>query len=168
MSILKYERRTPKSLQKMYDYLVDPQKTDSNYVFGIGVNPRYAVTEMEYVQNLYRKNEIYHPYIQIIFAFDPGIILPPAYIRDICISIGYCLVSDERQVLGAIHYKDTDKVHCHYMINYVNINGVLYRQDYFIFHYYKKVNEVLKAYKLNTLPTYEDNINTKGEMRYVY
>ena len=53
MSILKYERRTPKTMQEMYDYLVDTNKTDSLHIFGLGVNPMYAVPEMEYVTSLY-------------------------------------------------------------------------------------------------------------------
>lgn len=155
MSILKYERRTPKTMQEMYDYLLDNRKTDLEHIFGIGVNPRFAVVEMEYIQRLYRAYGISHPYIQVIFCFDQGIDLPLSQIRDICSSIGCCLVGDNRQVLGAIHYKETDKVHCHYMINYVGIYGMLYRQEYSIYHYYKRVNEVLEAYGLTKLPVYE-------------
>ena len=155
MSILKYERRTPKTMQQMYDYLLDVRKTDQAHIFGLGVNPTFAVVEMEYIQRLHRAYGIYHPYIQVIFCFDQGIKLPLPKIREICIAIGYCLVDDDRQVLGAIHYKETDKVHCHYMINYVGIRGTLYRQEYSIYHYYKRVNEVLIAYDLNTLPIYE-------------
>ena len=154
MSILKYERRTPKTMQEMYDYLVDTNKTGNSHIFGLGVNPMYAVSEMEYVQRIYRAYTIVHPYIQVIFCFDRGINLELPQIRDICISIGYCLIDDERQVLGAIHYKETDKVHCHYMINYVGIHGMLYRQEYCIYHYYRKANEILSAYGLNTLPVY--------------
>ena len=143
MSILKYERRTPKTMQEMYDYLVDTNKTDRAHIFGLGVNPMYAVTEMEYVQRIHRAYEIYHPYIQVIFCFDQGVKLSLPQMRDICISIGYCLIDDERQVLGSIHYKETDKVHCHYMINYVGIHGMLYRQEYSIYHYYRRVNEIL-------------------------
>lgn len=155
MSILKYERRTPKTMQEMYDYLIDSKKTDTSHIFGIGINPMYAVTEMKFVQHLYRAYDIYHPYIQVIFCFDQGTTLSLPQIKDICIAIGYCLIDDERQVLGAIHYKETDKVHCHYMINYVGIHGMLYRQEYSIYHYYRRVNEILAALGLTKLPVYE-------------
>lgn len=66
MSILKFENRTPRSLQAMYDYMIDNNKTDRDYIFGIGINPPYAVAEMQFVQNVYYAN-ILHPYLQVIF-----------------------------------------------------------------------------------------------------
>ena len=38
MSIFKVRNRTPRSLQAMYDYMIDNNKTDRDYIFGIGIN----------------------------------------------------------------------------------------------------------------------------------
>ena len=61
------------------------------------------------------------------------------------------LTTDKRQVFGAIHYLNTDKIHCHYMINYVGIDGTLYRQNYSVYHYRDLVNAILQEYGLNPI-----------------
>ena len=50
MSILKYEDRTPRNIQKMYEYMIDSNKTDDRGIFGLGVNPFNAANEMLLVQ----------------------------------------------------------------------------------------------------------------------
>lgn len=149
MSILNFENRTPRTLQGMYDYLVDINKTDNLGVFGLGVNPKYAVMEMDFVQKVYFQEQLSHPYVQVIFSFDVGVALDILALRKICIEIGNCLVTDERQVLGAIHYKDTDKKHCHYMINYVGMRGNLYRQGHSVIFFKERTNRVLERYGLS-------------------
>lgn len=149
MSILNFENRTPRTLQGMYDYLVDINKTDNLGVFGLGVNPKYAVMEMDFVQKVYFQEQLSHPYVQVIFSFDVGVALDILALRKICIEIGNCLVTDERQVLGAIHYKDTDKKHCHYMINYVGMRGNLYRQGHSVIFFKEHTNRVLERYGLS-------------------
>lgn len=57
MSILKFENRTPKTLHEMYDYMTDTTKTNENGIFGIGCNPNYAVSEMEFVQKIFFKRK---------------------------------------------------------------------------------------------------------------
>ena len=148
MSILNFENRTPRTLQEMYDYMLDCRKTDAPGIFGLGVNPPCAVMEMEFVQGLYFRDQLFHPYVQVIFAFDVGITLDVFALRPICMEIGRCLVTDERQVLGAIHYKGTDKKHCHYLINYVGMNGNLYRQRYSVIFYKDRVNSILEQHGL--------------------
>ena len=135
MSILKFENRTPRSLSEMQAYMLDMDKTSPDAVFGIGVHENYAAEQMEFVQRMWHREDLAHEYIQVIFAFDVGILLPLPMIVHICRDIGYALIHDQRQVLGAIHYKDTDKIHCHYMINYVGMDGSLYRQDSSIYSY---------------------------------
>ena len=162
MSILKYEGRCPRSLIEMYDYLTDTSKTDISGIFGLGVNPSYAVTEMTFVQKVYYMDEITRPYVQVIFAFDQYLCLNIQLLKQICLEIGQCLVLDKRQVFGAIHYKNTDKIHCHYMINYVGIDGNLYRQGYSVIYYKDRVNNVLSKYGLTPIEYYgrENHINT--------
>ena len=43
MSILKFENRTPRDIQGMYDYMIDKNKTNESLIFGLGVNPLNAV-----------------------------------------------------------------------------------------------------------------------------
>ena len=162
MSILNFENRTPRSLEAMYEYITDREKTDPYATFGIGVNPRYAVREMQFVQDLYFRDYIVHPYIQVIFCFDVGVSFSTPMLREICMEIGYCLVLDDRQIVGAVHYKDTEKKHCHYLINYVGIRGNLYRQEHSIIFYKQRVNQVLLKYELNPIEyygrTFQENV----------
>lgn len=157
MSILKFENRTPRSLSKMYEYMIDPQKTDVSAIFGIGVNPSNAVNEMKFIQNLYRKENLTHEYLQIIFVFDVGVKAEMSLIREVCERIGAVLVTDKRQVFGAIHYlgKEANHISCHYMVNYVGIDGVLYKQKYSVVHYKKLVNQILSEYGFNLIHYYD-------------
>ena len=151
MSILKFENRTPRNLQQMYDYMCDEQKTDFYGIFGIGLNPLTAVSDMKFMQYLYHRQELSHEYVQVIFSFDRGIDLNIIKLREICERIGKVLTTDKRQVFGAIHYLNTDKIHCHYMINYVGTDGTLYRQNYSVYHYRDLVNAILQEYGLNLI-----------------
>lgn len=156
MSILKFENRTPRSLQAMYDYMTDIKKTDREYIFGIGINPPYAVAEMQFVQNVYYAN-ILHPYLQVIFSFGSNVNYDMMVIKEICYHIGEVLLTDERQLLGAIHYKSERNIHCHYMINSIGIDGSLYRQKYSVRYYKEKVNVILSRYNLPLIYYNEGN-----------
>lgn len=155
MSILKFEDRTPRRLEAMCQYLCDPNKTDIAGVFGIGVNPYNASSEMRLVQNIYHQENLTHEYIQVIFCFDMGVSAPLGLLREVCLKIGQVLITDKRQVLGAIHYLDKDKIHCHYLINYVGLDGSLYRQKYSVLYYKKQVNKILVEYGFREIPYYE-------------
>ena len=146
MSLLKFEDRTPRSLEDMCAYMCDSSKTDSNGIFGIGVNPYNAANEMRLVQNIYHRENLTHEYVQIIFCFDMGVSAPIELLREVSVKIGQILIRDERQVFGAIHYLNTDKVHCHYLINYVGVDGSLYQQVFHVNHYKRLVNELLAEY----------------------
>lgn len=156
MSILKFENRTPRSLQAMYDYMIDNNKTDRDYIFGIGSNPPYAVAEMQFVQNVYYAN-ILHPYLQVIFSFDSNVNYDMMIIKEICYHIGEVLLIDERQLLGAVHYKNERNIHCHYMINSIGIDGSLYKQKYSVRYYKEKVNVILSRYNLTPIYYNEGN-----------
>ena len=154
MSILIFENRTPRSMEQMYQYIFDENKTDLDGIFGLGVNPQYAVQEMKFVQDIYFRNNLTHPYLQVIFCFDVGVSYDTLMLRQICMEIGNCLILDQRQIFGAIHYKNTEKKHCHYMINTVGIRGSLYRQQHSVIFYKDRVNQVLRRYRLNPLEYY--------------
>ncbi len=148
MSILKFETRTPKSLKTMYGYLVAPTKTDSRGIFGIGVNPSYAVEEMTFVQQAFYKQDLTHPYVQVILSLGKNVATDLRTVRRLCEEVGKILVYDERQVFGAIHFKNTQYIHCHYLLNYVSVKGELYRQKVSLVTYKKQVNEILARYSL--------------------
>lgn len=164
MSILKFENRTPRTLEDMCVYMRDPLKTDISGVFGIGlINPYNAETEMKFIQNFYRQDNLTYEYLQIIFCFDKGIEADIGTMREVCERIGQVLITDKRQVLGAIHYLSTDKIHCHYLINYVGIDGSLYQQKFSVLHYKKLVNSILIAYGFQPIKCKESvNDNKEG------
>ena len=151
MSILKFEDRTPRSLSEMYDYMCDPEKTGREGMFGIGVNPCAPAQEMQFVQDVYYREDLAHPYVQVILSFDVGISLKLAELQEVCMEVGQALITDERQVFGAIHSLGTGNVHCHYMINYVGISGALYRQGHHVNYYKRKINEVLASHGLSPI-----------------
>ncbi len=57
-------------MEAMIHYLTDPEKTDNRGIFGIGLNPSFAVTEMRLVQMVYHRESLPNPYIQVILSFD--------------------------------------------------------------------------------------------------
>ena len=155
MSILVFEPRTPRKLEEMYYYLSDPAKTSWDGMFGIGVTVGEAVTQMRFVQNIYKYENLLHDYFQIIFCFDVGITANLGFLREMCERIGRVLITDERQVFGAIHYLDKpDKIHCHYMINFVGTDGSLYRQKFSVQHYKDLVNAILAEYGLSLIKSH--------------
>ena len=165
MSILKFENRTPRTLEDMCVYMRDSLKTDSSGVFGIGlIDPYNAKKEMKFIHNCYHKDKLTHDYLQIIFCFDEGIKSDIGTLREVCERIGQVLITDKRQVLGAIHYlgKDSSKIHCHYLINYLGIDGTLYCQRFSVLHYKKLVNEILVAYGFQSIK-YEESANENKE-----
>lgn len=151
MLILKFENRTPRSLEEMQQYLTDPVKTDAGGLIGLGVNPFNPVAEMRFVQSLYYKENLSHDYVQVILAFDVGIKIDIVTLREICMRIAEVLIIDRHQVFGAIHYLNTDKIHCHYIINYVSIEGNLYQQGRSVQFYKKQINEILLDYRLTPI-----------------
>lgn len=152
MSILKFVDGTPKNLRAMYNYMVDSSKTNPKWIFGLGVNPTSAVEEMKFVQQVYGYYNLMHEYKQCIFCFDVGLKLEGNLIIEVCYRIGEILqFGDRRQILGAIHGVGTEKIHCHYMVNYVGIDGSLLRQQYSVIYYKKCINEILKEYELNPI-----------------
>lgn len=148
MSLLKFENRTPRSLEDMCAYMCNSSKTDNNGIFGIGINPYDAANEMRFIQKYYRREKLSHEYTQRIFCFDKRIKADIALLREVCIRIGRVLITDMRQVLGAIHFlgKDAVQPHCHYLINYVGVDGSLYQQVFHVNHYKQLVNEILAEY----------------------
>ena len=151
MSILKFEPRNKRHhLHEMYAYLINPNKTTNNSFIGFYVNPYNPIPEMQLVQNYYHYpywDSSYKTYQQFIFSFDEFIDKDTPFIRNICTEIGFVLLNNEqRQAFASIHFNGTKNVHCHYMMNYIDIKGKAYRQNYSIYHYQTQVNSILAKY----------------------
>ena len=112
---------------------------------------------MRLIQSIFLRENLSHDYVQVIFAFDVGIEICIETLREICIRIAEVLSPDRRQIFGAIHYLNTDKIHCHFLINYVSIDGALYQQGYSVRSYKKQVNEILNDYGLSPITFFEGN-----------
>lgn len=151
MSIHNIVDKTPKSLEEMCRYLADPKKTNKDCFIGVGVNPFNAANEMQFVQDVYPHESLKHPYIQEILPFDVDTKLDMKTLREVCTRIASVLILDERQVFGVIHFEDEHRIACHYIINYVGMDGSLYRQQHSVYYFRHKINEILKEYGLQPI-----------------
>lgn len=64
-----------------------------------------------------------------------------------------------RHLVGAIHYKNEDNIHCHYILNYVSADGEMYEQYGGIYSYRQKINPILKRNGLNPIGHLEEWID---------
>lgn len=151
MSILKFVNGCHRSLIQMQDYLLDEKKTIPEMTFGIGINRDYPAEQMSLVQKYYYAANLINPYKQIIFSFDRGIHLSSFEYFQISYEIGKCLLTDKRQLFGAIHLNDPEKVHCHYMINWISIDGKYWRQEKSLYLIKKKVDKILLDHGLRPI-----------------
>ena len=145
MIIVKFEPRTPKSLEAMVNYMFDHRKTDDECIFGIGINPRFCKYELWFPWKYFNitPDEITHPYVQVIVSLDEMPVFIKSQWTPIFHEIGCALITDRRQVIGSIHFKGKGHVHCHYLINYVSVEGKLYRQVYLPSHYRQIIEKIV-------------------------
>lgn len=153
MSILSFKAGNRYSLEGMIDYITNPDKTQNQIISGLGVNPNYALQEMQLVKELFHQNGG-RLYKQIIFSFDRDIQLSSETIQEISERIGL-LFAQNYQVLLAVHF-NTSYIHVHYCINTVNVNsGGKYSQSLAELRRYKEnINLVLAEYGLNPIKYY--------------
>lgn len=162
MSILKAVNGSPRTLEEMYRYLTDPKKTIPQMTFGIGVNPKSAVKEMTMIQKMYHYEELQNQYKQFVFSFDKWTRwdgpsnMNLALIYSISYRIGtYLIGSEKRQLFGAIHFNKLPYLHCHYMINWISIDGKRWRQEKSLYSYKQELNTFLRDYGLTIIRCYE-------------
>lgn len=143
--IVKFEPRTPRSFENMVDYMFDPHKTDAACTFGIGINSRCCKYEwwLPWMACNILPDELSHHYVQVIVSLETMPIFCIPQWLPIFYEIGCSLITDRRQVLGSIHFKGNGHVHCHYLINYVSMEGTLYRQLHQPMYYRKKIEEII-------------------------
>jgi hypothetical protein len=151
MSILRFENRTPRTLQGIYDYVLDPSKTSSDLSFTIGVGLLTAVKEMELVRRCHNKKYT-SPYVHFIFCFDKNLNgKSHLYLCAVAKEIALALIHDQRQCFGAVHINKPNQLHIHIIINTTSINGELWRQQGSVLYYKKKVNTILIKYGLTPI-----------------
>ena len=154
MSVLKFPSIGSKTLEEMYKYIVDINSTKGLIIFGLGVNPNFALQEMEFAHLVFNNNR-QKQYQQVIFSFDNGV--QENLSLDIIGEIGQkiaMLFANEYQVIGALHV-NSKNWHFHYLINSVNINnGNCYKQDGIVYYYFKEVNKIISTYGLNKIEYY--------------
>ena len=165
MSILKFVHNNKRHhLYEMYAYLADPNKTTTDSFIGFNVNPANPIPEMDLIQNYYHYpswDYSHKTYQQIILSFDDFITKDNPFIRTVCTQVGFILRdNDPRQIFASIHFIGTNNIHCHYMLNYVDIMGNLYRQSYSIHHYRLLINDVLFKYNFPLIKAKELDITS--------
>lgn len=157
MSILKFVTETPKSLEEMYRYITDNNKTIPEYTFGINISPFNALHEIELCRKLYPKAKQAHPYQQVIFSFDRNINISYSLAKYVCMQIGTVLGEDKFQVIGAIHFdKQPYDLHCHYIVHNTSIFGDTRGHGSNIFKLRERINTILLQNGLHTIPTFKD------------
>lgn len=155
MSILKFVPQYTQPLVDMFNYLVNPDKTSTDLIIGLGVNPRCAMEEMNIASLLWEHDENQRSYWQIILSFDANVqsILPITVIKEIATRVGE-LFCAEHQVLAVIH-TDKPNLHCHYLIYSLNIiQGTQFRQQKSLYYYKQAVNQILMQYGLEPIHCY--------------
>lgn len=147
MSILKFEKRTPRNIFEMYSYITDPTKTDGNCLFGIGVNEFCADIEMYNIHKIFKYFNYAHPYIQVILSFEENCNKELNLLVDISRKVAEIIISGNpyTQVLGALHYDKPEHLHVHMMINSITVKGDLFIQKRHMLWYKHEINKILVA-----------------------
>lgn len=153
MAILKFVNNSQRNLNDMITYITDPKKTFPDSIFGIGVNPAYAIEEFEFIRQVWSRSYNIKPYQQIILSLDSSI-GNNISLKKLFITAGQCLINDNRQIIGAIHY-NTANIHCHYIINNIGIDGSCYKQQKSVISFKKEINEILNYYLINEIYYYK-------------
>lgn len=119
MSILKFangKNRGKEALEKAINYILNPEKSSPNLIFGNGISTNTPCEDMETVQALFGKNTG-RRYIHYIISFDEDVS------EEMALQVAEeaaSYFSDEFQYILAIH-TNTRNNHAHVIVNAVNI-----------------------------------------------
>lgn len=144
------------SFQTVITYILNPEKTPSNYVGGIAVDVSHAVQQMEILSNCFGKNDGVH-LRHMILAFEPREL---SRSRKRSIELTYQLAypialyyGQHYQIVYAVH-ENTEKVHIHFVMNTTSyLTGLKYngsREDYYRF--IRHINSILAPYRTHVVP----------------
>ncbi|MDQ0202842.1 relaxase/mobilization nuclease domain-containing protein [Pectinatus haikarae] len=153
MAILKFVNNSQRNLNDMIAYITDPKKACPDSIFGIGVNPAYAIEEFKFIRQIWPHSYNMKPYQQVILSLD-SLVDKNLQFKKLFLTAGQCLIHDDRQVIGAIHY-NTANIHCHYIINNIGINGSCYKQQQSVISFKRRINEILNCYLVNEIYYYK-------------
>ena len=157
MSYFRVIHENPRTLFGVVKYVKNENKTDSATMDGFGVLPESAFEEMDIVKKIYNQADG-RQYKHFVFSFDSNITLPIETLKEICYQIG-CYYANDYQILSAIHF-DTNNIHCHYILNTVNMfDGTKFSMSKGdIYDYKKYINQILESYNLSKIELYDNNI----------
>lgn len=157
MAILKFINDTTASFSNRYEYITDPQKTDSSMIF-----MNYMISPIMDIRYLHILNPEYKPkcfYKHIVVALDKSDSLNAKAMLACFKDIGQILsINGQFPFVAAVHYKGDESsgvgVHCHYLIAKINHYGQKYKQGYHISTYKNTLNHILKSYQFTTIRSY--------------
>lgn len=159
MTILKFVPKASQPLEKMWDYLLDSQKTDHSLWFGYGVNPEFLLEQIELTTAAWEIHSDRVPYQQVIISFDGTAKTTHSLniLLNVCKEIGEWIHSQSlgNPIVGILH-TNTPYIHCHYLIFRQNcLTGKQFRQAKSLFAYKQEVNKVLQKYGLTEIKCYQ-------------
>ena len=154
MSYVKIINNNTMTLYGVINYITDCNKTNINFIFGLGIDPNCAYDEMMLTKKVYDKTSG-RQYKHFILSFDKDI--PATYEDLLHISINVAnFFSAQFQVLLALHF-DKDNIHTHFIINTISpIDGKrlnLSKADGYVFKQY--INTILVNNNLNPVELYD-------------
>lgn len=154
MSYLKVVNQNPRTLFGIIHYVKNEAKTTSPLMYGFGLSPEYAFEEMDYIKNLFHKEDG-REYKHFIFSFDSNMNLTVNKMMTIGVQIG-SYFADGYQILMVLHL-NTNNPHIHYVLNTVNMftgnKFSITKGDFYNYKIY--INQILQQYALPLIPLYE-------------
>lgn len=163
MSIIKFangKNRGNNALERGINYILDSEKTSSEYITSNGVGKTSAVEDMKTVQQLLGK-DTGRRYIHFVISFDAGVSSQLAFT---VASESAEYFSDDYQYILSVH-NNTKNVHAHVILNAVNVHtGKKFSQSKAeMLDFRDYVNTVLLSYGLNPVGrSSEDEENYLG------
>lgn len=153
MSYFKFVNKNPRNLIGIVDYVKGEKRSSLSLVYGFGIDPEYAVEEMETIKKIWNQTDG-RQYKHYIFSFDNDVTLPQQTLIKIGQEIG-AYYADDYQILMAMHF-DTNNIHIHYVLNTVNMfTGKKFNLSKAeIFKYKLYINQILNQYNLAPLALY--------------
>ncbi|WP_138206821.1 relaxase/mobilization nuclease domain-containing protein [Haloimpatiens lingqiaonensis] len=152
MAVIEFINRpnkSPKSLKKVIEYILNPKKTKEQLIWGKDCNGDNAFIEMMAIKKSYGK-ETGRQYIHFVQSFAPYDKITPKIAYEIGKEL--CERFKDYQVVMATHI-DRNHIHNHFVINSVNFEtGYKWRQNPYRYRGYRYDSEIeLYYFKIYTI-----------------
>lgn len=112
------KNKTYKALSRVINYILRPDKTNDNLIFGVNCDKDTAYKDFVQVKQLYEK-ETGRQYIHFVQSFSPKENITPELANEIAKRMISHSIFEGFQILLATH-TDTPHIHTHFVINTVN------------------------------------------------